>query len=163
MYGQPVNKVVQWNTNISSVSGSAYPVWTTPNSTSYQVYKYFSSAADYTEIADTYQRCQIHKIRLIVSRLFSETQTIYSSGMPYLRIGFFPGQATGVATNQNVIDLESAFSVSPYAVNLQSHEFPIPNMNAFALIGTDTMIINMGQPFDTNSFSAIDDYRGRLS
>ncbi len=101
-------------------------------------------------MAATHQRCKIKQIRITVSRTYTESTgiTVYPSGVPPLRIGFFPA-LTPTITNTDIIDLESAMIIQPYAVSTVTRTFPVPNIDA--LDGAGGVILNMSRPFDTNA------------
>ena len=114
------------------------------------IYPRFFAAADFTEMAAVYQRCKIQRIKIRISRTYTETTgiTIYPSGVPQMRIAFFPA-LTPTINNTDISDLESALVIQPYAVNVVEKEFPIVDIDA--LDGSGNRIMNMSHPFDTNA------------
>ncbi len=154
LLGASVEKIVQFDETITSVSGTAIPAWSSSSDNGLYIYPRFFLAADYTEMAAVYQRCRIQKIRVTVSRTYTETTgiTVYPSGVPPLRLAFFPA-LTPTISNTDIIDLESAIMIQPYAVAPVSKDYIVPDIDT--LDGAGNKILNMSRPFDTNVYSSL--------
>ncbi len=154
LIGSTVEKIVQFNETITSVSGTALPAWSSSSDNGIYIYSRFFLAADFTEMAAVYQRCKIQKIRVTISRTYTETTgiTIYPSGIPQLRVGFFPA-LTPTITNTDIIDLESAMILQPYAVSPVTKDFPVIDITT--LDGAGGVALSMGRPFDTSAIPSL--------
>jgi len=148
LQGVPVTKVVQFNDTIRTTSGSTGPAWS--NGLIYvNLLQKIHNSADYTELNDAYQRAHLLSMRLLVVRKFTETSntSIISSGIPLLRIGFYPALSGSSVSNTVVINTESAMVLDPHEVKPITHVYPFPNVQ----LSDGTYFFNPGLPFDANA------------
>jgi len=151
LYGSPVEKIIQFTENITTSNANAAAWFSSTSAISYPLLTYLFNSADFTEMNDAYMRCHLQRLRLEVTRVFTETSntTIISTGIPQLRIGFFPSLSGASISSTVVNNLESAHIIDPHEVKPIVIEFPIPSVQAFDSNGR---FYNPGVPFDTGSY-----------
>jgi len=150
LLGSPVEKIVQINETLTTTSGSALVNFSTTSAMYYELYKRVQASADYTEMNDAYQRAVFQSVRITLTRRFTENNntSIISTGIPNLRIAFFPGLSGSALTSGSVLNSESALIVDPHEVRPVSITYPIPSIFSYDSNGAP---FNPGVPFDTNN------------
>jgi hypothetical protein len=141
---------------ISSVSGTP-DLTITPTGAKYWNLSNYIATSDWGQIAQGYQLFRIREIKVVVSRLVSETvlSTVYPNGIANIHIAFYPINASFTPLNASIVQTDNSMRISAFSNKQYSKVFKLPNMLSTRIFGGVDYTTNPSQWTSTSQIGVI--------
>ncbi len=151
VFGIPVTRMLTSADTISSVNGSTN-LTITPSGGTYINLSNYVTSSDWSAIYSGYQLFRIKEIKVVVSRLLSETAltTVYPSGLANLHVAFYPINASYFPSNSFIVQSDASLRISPFTPQQYTKIFKLPNMLSTRTVGGVDYTTNPSQWTSTN-------------
>lgn len=136
VFGIPVTRMLTSADTILSAIGTT-DLTCTPSGLKYWNLSTYVTSSDWSAIYSGYQLFRIKEIKIVISRLVSESQltSIFPNGIANIHVAFYPINASYTPSNSFIVQSDNSLRISPFTNRQYTKVYTLPNMLSTRTIG----------------------------